>query len=113
MQYYRERFVYNGFIPVGVEPERAGLQAKFALSQNYPNPFNPVTVIEYALPKSSDVSLVIYNIMGQEIMRWDESNVSLGYYEKRWNGTNHLGDQVSSGISFIEFLLGNMSLCVK
>ena len=48
---------------VGILPE------EYALYNNYPNPFNPSTIIKYALPKASGVSLLIYNIMGQEIMR--------------------------------------------
>ena len=57
-----------------------------------------LTRTKYALPKSSTVSLVIYNMMGQEIMRWDESNVRPGYYEKIWNGKTQAGVPVSSGI---------------
>ena len=92
---------------VGVEPgTEQAIPTTYELSQNYPNPFNPETVIRYALPKSSDVSLVIYNIMGQEIIRWDQSNVQPGYYEKTWNGTNHLGVQVSSGIYIYRILAG-------
>ena len=82
---------------IGIEEERA-IPDEFSLAQNYPNPFNPSTVIKYALPKSSSVSLVIYNMMGQEIRRWDESDAVPGYYEKIWNGTTQAGVPVSSGI---------------
>ena len=82
----------------GIDDEFAGIPEEFDLFQNYPNPFNPSTVIKYALPKSSTVSLVIYNLMGQEIRRWDESDAVPGYYEKIWNGTNQAGIPVSSGI---------------
>ncbi|MCH8304673.1 MAG: T9SS type A sorting domain-containing protein, partial [Candidatus Marinimicrobia bacterium] len=82
---------------VGIEEERA-IPDEFSLAQNYPNPFNPSTLIRYALPKSSTVSLVIYNMMGQEIRRWDESDAVPGYYEKIWNGTTQAGVPVSSGI---------------
>ena len=85
-------------VVVGIDDEFADIPVEFNLYQNYPNPFNPSTLIKYALPKSSTVSLVIYNLMGQEIRRWDESDAVPGYYEKIWNGTNQAGISVSSGI---------------
>ena len=83
---------------VGIDDEFAGIPEDFELYQNYPNPFNPSTIIKYALPKASNISLVIYNLLGQEIMRWSESDVSPGYHEMRWNGTSQTGSPVSSGI---------------
>ncbi|TFB12451.1 T9SS type A sorting domain-containing protein, partial [Candidatus Marinimicrobia bacterium MT.SAG.4] len=93
---------------VGVEPgTEQAIPTTYDLSQNYPNPFNPVTVIRYALPKSSDVSLVIYNLMGQEVMRWDENNVRPGYYEKTWKGTTGAGIPVSSGMYIYRIIAGD------
>ena len=68
---------------------------KTELEQNYPNPFNPVTSIRYSLLKSGDVFLIIYNLQGQEIIRWDEQNAQTGYYHKTWDATNF-----ASGIYF-------------
>ena len=45
------------------------IPTEFALEQNYPNPFNPLTTIRYAIPHSEYVTLVIYNIKGQEMLR--------------------------------------------
>jgi hypothetical protein len=50
----------------------------FTLLQNYPNPFNPTTNIEYDLPNSSQVSLKIYNIIGEEIRKLVDEYQSLG-----------------------------------
>ena len=43
------------------------LPREVSLSQNYPNPFNPQTTIEYALPASGDVSLIVYDMLGREV----------------------------------------------
>ncbi|TFB08299.1 T9SS type A sorting domain-containing protein [Candidatus Marinimicrobia bacterium MT.SAG.2] len=94
----RSNEIYDLSVLIGIDDEFTGIPQEYELYQNYPNPFNPSTVIKYALPKSSTVSLVIYNLMGQEIMRWDENNAVPGYYEKIWNGTNQAGISVSSGI---------------
>ena len=99
-------FVYSGII-VGIDDEIAGLSAEFSLSQNYPNPFNSETVLRYTLPNSSNLSLVIYNIIGQEIMRWDEQSTLPGYYEKTWNGTNKFGVPVGSGVYLYRLIAGD------
>jgi len=92
---------------VGIDDELAGIPEEFNLYQNYPNPFNPSTLIKYALPKSSNVSLVIYNLMGQGIMTWEESNVPPGYYEITWNGATRAGIPVSSGMYIYRIVAGD------
>ena len=51
----------------GVTKQGSKIPEQFSVSQNYPNPFNPGTIINYALPKSSLVTIKIYNILGREI----------------------------------------------
>ncbi|MBL7958918.1 immunoglobulin domain-containing protein [bacterium] len=75
------------------------LPANFSLSQNFPNPFNPSTKISYALAKRSRVTMSIYNILGQKVRTiLDRRDQEVGIHALEWNGTDHLGRAVSSGI---------------
>jgi len=53
--------------PVTDVKELGSVPTKFELSQNYPNPFNPTTVINFTIPKSGNVTLKVYNSIGQEV----------------------------------------------
>jgi len=61
-----------------VNDSKNTIQKDFEVYQNYPNPFNPSTTIEYNLPKSGNVILSIYNVLGQEVYKVYQKNVSAG-----------------------------------
>jgi len=68
----------------------------FELYQNYPNPFNPVTTISYQLPgegRGYVVSLVVYDVLGREVIAIKDKEQTAGYYEERIDGT-----RLSSGV---------------
>ncbi|MCI0450497.1 MAG: T9SS type A sorting domain-containing protein [Chlorobi bacterium] len=68
----------------------------FSLSQNYPNPFNPLTKIKFGLPKDSKVNLVIYDILGREVIRLvNKEFKSAGTHVVEFNGSNY-----ASGVYF-------------
>jgi hypothetical protein len=67
----------------------------YLLSQNYPNPFNPVTSIRYDIPKSSNVSLKVYDINGKEVTTLVDQIKEAGYYKVEFNGSN-----LSSGVYY-------------
>ncbi len=71
---------------------------------NHPNPFNPNTSITYALPKRSDVSLTIYDVMGREILSNKQLGVSAGHYQLNWIARDTQGAMVPAGIYFYRLI---------
>ena len=80
---------------------------EFALLQNFPNPFNPETTIGYELAESADVTLQIYNVVGQVVRTLMAAEPqSVGRYQVRWDGIDDRGTPVSSGIYFYQISAG-------
>jgi hypothetical protein len=82
--------------------EEAPLAQKFEVYGNYPNPFNPSTQIKFATEKSSDVTITIYSILGQEMTVLQNGILNAGTYNISWFGTDHYGNKVPSGVYFYE-----------
>jgi hypothetical protein len=84
------------------------IPTSYSLEQNYPNPFNPNTKIQFGLPKTSIVSLEIYNSIGQRV-RTLVSNESLdaGIWSFVWDGKNDAGMSVSTGMYFYRLTTQN------
>ena len=79
----------------------------FSLDQNYPNPFNNTTVIKYSVPENSDISLVIYDILGNQIIKTKNNNVKPGVYSFKWKGNNSNGLKVATGLYFYQLKTNN------
>ena len=75
---------------------------EFTLHQNYPNPFNPVTTINYDLPQQTHVNLMIYDILGREVVKLVSEETPAGYQSVIWNTRNNFGQPVSAGIYFYQ-----------
>ncbi len=85
---------------IGIEYQWTEVPKVFALSQNFPNPFNPTTKFTFSIPKTQQVTIKIYDIMGREVKTLVNSNISIGKYTVDWDGTNGRGNTVSSGVYF-------------
>jgi serine protease len=97
-----ETWATTGMIPEG-----------YALSQNYPNPFNPSTTISYKLPTSGQVALKVYNVRGQLVRTLVDGKLPAGEYAARWDGCDHQGHQVTSGIYICCLKVDNWSQSKK
>jgi flagellar hook assembly protein FlgD len=79
----------------------------------YPNPFNQRAAIRYALPKSGDMHVAIYNLLGQRVrMLWDARQTA-GRHEVIWDGKDEGGWEVASGLYFCRIEAGGLSRTVK
>ncbi len=79
----------------------------FGLHQNYPNPFNPDCEISYTLPTDADVSLSIYNLLGQKVRTLVDEYQPAGHKIVHWDGADDNGNKVASGIYFYRLKAGD------
>ncbi len=91
-------------VSLGVKPPMKTLPTAFRLEQNYPNPFNPTTEIRFAVPVESDITLRVYNLIGQEVIVLLQEAVKPGIRTVTWNATDASNRQVGSGIYFIKMV---------
>ena len=80
----------------------------FALYQNYPNPFNPSTIIKFALPVKTNLSLSVYNTLGEKVAEIFNGELEEGYHEMIFNASG-----LSSGIYFYKIESENYSATKK
>jgi hypothetical protein len=89
----------------------SGYPVSYLLNQNYPNPFNPSTVISYQLPVSGEVTLIVYDVLGNEIAVLVDEYKPAGNYEVEFNTSSHSGwsgiRELSSGIYFYQLRAGS------
>jgi len=81
--------------PVGILNLSSEIPKEFKLYQNYPNPFNPTTNLEFDIPKSGFVKIVVYDILGKEVETLVNESLQPGKYKLNFNG-----DKLTSGIYF-------------
>ncbi len=89
--------------PTGIDDDESSITA-YALSQNYPNPFNPSTTISYQLAAEGQVTLKVYDLLGQEIATLVNERLGPGTFKTEWNAA-----QLPSGIYFYRLQAGSFS----
>ncbi len=87
---------------------QSNLPSGYTLQQNYPNPFNPTTTITYSLPKSSFVTLKIYDLLGREVTTLVNEEKHSGMYKVTWNAQN-----LPSGVYFNKITTGQYTKVSK
>jgi len=87
--------IYRSINPVGIHNISTEVPGNYKLSQNYPNPFNPVTNIEFAIPKKSNVNLTVFDMTGKVIEVLVNSVLSAGSFKYDFNAS-----KLSSGTYF-------------
>ncbi len=80
---------------VEIEASNLNVPKVFQLRQNYPNPFNPTTTIEFALPKESNVTLKLFDILGREVAILVDGELESGVHKIDFNGKD-----LASGMYF-------------
>lgn len=93
--------------PSAVDGKISSIPKHYALLPAYPNPFNPKTTITYHLPEKAEISLVIYNSMGQSIQELVSGQRQAGEYTVTWDGRDSRGAPVASGLYICLFKTGS------
>ncbi|HEX9614104.1 MAG TPA: discoidin domain-containing protein, partial [Bacteroidota bacterium] len=107
--------IFNSSGPVSAD-SKTPIPTDFIVSQNYPNPFNPFnpsTRIAYQIPRSSLVSLIIFNVIGQEVTKLVDEYQQAGRYVIGWNGGDSRGRKVNSGAYFAVLRAGDFVRTIK
>jgi hypothetical protein len=102
-------------LAVGVENinDRNLVPTELTLDQNYPNPFNPSTTIRYGVPTLTKVRVSVYSILGQEVAVIVNAIQSPATYTATWNGKNHQGMDMPSGMYIIRLQAGETQIVKK
>ena len=94
--------------PLGIADAGGVLPFEFALHQNYPNPFNPVSNLRFDLPQGSEVSLIIYDILGREATRLVHSFLEPGSHQVQWES-----GELPSGIYIARLVTPHYTKSIK
>jgi hypothetical protein len=95
-------------VPTDVNDDPLLLPLDLILHQNYPNPFNPLTTIRFDLPMRSEVSLSVYNILGQKVATVIDRPLQAGKHEIEYDASN-----LASGVYFYRLKTGESAQTKK
>ncbi len=106
-------YEYDSPVSVKYLRETFSISKSFHIIQSYPNPFNSSTVIDYQLNKPAIVEIEIFNIYGQLIRRWVNTQQAMGEFQITWNARDYSGKLIPSGQYFCRMRSGGSYQTIK
>jgi|GEM_PF-1431628 len=101
-------------VPVDVIPPPAvTIPSEFALHAAYPNPFNPGTTVRFDLPEAAEVYLVVYDLLGREVVRLVDGRREAGYYRVIWDGRDAQSREVPTGLYIARMMTPQYTRSIK
>jgi hypothetical protein len=89
-------------VAVSVDSETLDLPTDYALHQNYPNPFNPSTTIVFDVPSASELSIVVYDLLGRQVKTLVSGSIAAGRHEATFDATG-----LTSGLYIVRMRTGD------
>ncbi len=99
--------VFSANLVTGIEDNNI-TPKEFSLSQNYPNPFNPSTKIQFTVAKTERISLIVYNVLGQQVKVLVNNELNAGKHVVNFDASG-----LSSGIYFYKLIGSSVNLTKK
>jgi hypothetical protein len=87
--------------------------AEFTLHANYPNPFNPSTTLRFDLSEAAPVRLLVYDVIGREVVRLVDGQWESGYHQVTWNGRTGSGREAPTGIYIARLVTTEYTRSIK
>jgi len=104
---------FDGQVVSGIVTSETKVLDQYQLHQNFPNPFNPSTSISFQIPQTNRVKLVIYDIVGREVVSLVDNQLQPGSHSVIWNGKDKNGYMVSTGVYIYQLQADGISKTKK
>ena len=104
---------WNDSCTLAIYQAHSALPEAFAISQNFPNPFNPVTAITFDVAEMDEISLVVYDLTGKEVVTLVSGTYTPGTYNVEWDAVNNAGDDIASGMYIYRYVSSEKAITRK
>jgi len=101
-------YIYNIQTTTGIKDDESSMPRKSSILENYPNPFNAQTTISYSLPEAGEVTISVYNLLGQRVAILLEGRQQAGEHTVVWDAT-----EFPSGVYFARLETAKRSESIK
>jgi hypothetical protein len=100
-------------IPLAADDDRGELPRVTELGHNYPNPFNAATMLSFSLEETAEVTLTVYNVIGQKVRTLASGQYQAGHHSVVWDGRDDNGSMAASGVYFYKLDAGDYAATRK